>query len=561
VVIELGLLLSIAICGWIAVDTARVASPRGRRLPIVVLALGVGLWAAGELGVSRAADPAGVVAARRVLYAGSALVPAAWLWAAADATHRRRVRATPLRVALLLLPGLAAWSLLWTDHSALFVAGGARPAVFGPLFWPIVVWSWLLTGLGTAGFVAAARRLGKADPARVAAIGLGACVPLAGNLVYLLGGASGIDPTPAIVGAGVLVVRLFVFDAGLAAFLPVARRDVIEQLDSAVLVADLDGAIVDANAAAVALAAGGLLAGRPLDEVLAELASDPQRALELRRAPVCGRRGPVGSFAVVTDRTEARRRERQLQLAQKLEALGVLTAGIAHEVNNPLAYVRANLAALAELAEALPDPAVQGALPAKLVAVAREAPDLVSESIEGVERIGRLVRRLRRFARDGGDGSTRTRVDLASAARRARALAAVGLEPGAIRLSLQPAPFVLADEDALVQIAVNLLVNAIQAGGPRAEIELEVAAARGGAALRVRDRGPGISAAAFPRLFDPFFTTKPPGEGTGLGLSLSFDLARENQGVLEARNRDGGGAEFELWLPAAPAEAERDVRT
>jgi signal transduction histidine kinase len=82
-----------------------------------------------------------------------------------------------------------------------------------------------------------------------------------------------------------------------------------------------------------------------------------------------------------------------------------------------------------------------------------------------------------------------------------------------------------------------------------------VGAARGGAQLTVRDRGTGIPASALPKLFDPFFTTKPPGQGTGLGLSLSFDLARRFGGSLEARNRPGGGAELELWLPGAPGRA------
>jgi len=77
-----------------------------------------------------------------------------------------------------------------------------------------------------------------------------------------------------------------------------------------------------------------------------------------------------------------------------------------------------------------------------------------------------------------------------------------------------------------------------------------VRSARGGVTLAVRDRGEGIPAAALPRLFDPFFTTKPPGQGTGLGLSLSFDLARQHGGTLEGANRPGGGAEFELWIPA-----------
>jgi two-component system sensor histidine kinase HupT/HoxJ len=102
-----------------------------------------------------------------------------------------------------------------------------------------------------------------------------------------------------------------------------------------------------------------------------------------------------------------------------------------------------------------------------------------------------------------------------------------------------------------VQIATNLLVNAIQASDNAPEIELGVRCDRGQVALTVCDRGPGIPDDLMPHIFDPFFTTKGLGEGTGLGLSLSFDLARRHGGTLEAANRTGGGAVFTLWLPPA----------
>jgi signal transduction histidine kinase len=123
--------------------------------------------------------------------------------------------------------------------------------------------------------------------------------------------------------------------------------------------------------------------------------------------------------------------------------------------------------------------------------------------------------------------------------------------PEAIRTRFASCPEVDAVETDLVQIALNLLVNAIQAGGAGPRIELEVRPQEGGAALRVLDRGPGIPEEMLPSLFDPFFTTRPPGQGTGLGLSLSYDLAVRHGGRLEAGNRPGGGAVFTLWLPAA----------
>jgi signal transduction histidine kinase len=237
---------------------------------------------------------------------------------------------------------------------------------------------------------------------------------------------------------------------------------------------------------------------------------------------------------------------------QKLETVGALAQGVAREVNDPLAFVRSNLGALAELAGALRDPTVRARLPAKLAEAAEDAPELLEDTIEGVERIGRLVRKLRTFARDGDVERQPAPVDLREIAEKARSLAGVGLAADAVRSRLQPVPPVLGVADELVQIAVNLIANAVQASGLEPDIEIEVCARGAGVSLVVRDRGPGIPPEVLPRLFDPFFTTKEPGEGSGLGLSLSFDLARRCGGLMEARNRAGGGAELELWLPAAP---------
>lgn len=556
---EVGLVATTAICIGVALDTARATAPPRRRIPVVLLATAVAAWSAGEFLVWHATSPEGVLLARRILYAGTGTLGITWFWAAADAAQLRGFQMTPFRLASTSAPLVAAWLLLFSDHAPLFIHGSARPPVFGPLFWPYVGYLWALTIAGFAGFVVAARRLGKADPIRVVVIAAGGSLPILGNCAILLAGADGIDLTPIGAGISAVLIRLFVFDAGLAGFLPVAQRGVIEQLDAGVIVADLAGSVVTANAAAVRLVGGGSLVGRHLEDVLAAAAADPARAIEVRRSAVRGRFGVVGSFALLTDRSEARRTERQLLLAHKLEALGVLTAGIAHEVNNPLAFVRSNLASLQELTDGLRDPRVRGGLPEKLAEAAADAPELLADAIEGVERIGRLVRRLRTFARDGDAERELIAVDLCDVARKARSLAGVGLTRDTIQCVLQDVPPVLGVEDELVQIAVNLVANAVQASGPEPDIEIEVAPRGAGVVLLVRDRGPGIPPEILPRLFDPFFTTKEPGQGTGLGLSLSFDLARRCDGHLEARSRPGGGAELELWLPAAgAAEAPAD---
>lgn len=555
---EAGLLATIAACLWVAGDTARATSARRRRVPIVLLALGVAIWAAGELAVWRVATPEGVRLARAFLYAGTSVIPVAWLWAAADAAQVRGLGATPLRVALLAAPLLAGYSLLWLDPAARLVHPTARPPVLGPLFLPYVAYAWLLVIAGSVGFLVSARRLGRAAPLQVAAISLGGFVPVLGNLAFVWGGAGEMDPTPIWVGVGAVAIRLFVFDAGLAAFLPVARRDVIDHLESGVLVADLHGVVVDANAAARRLVPGGRLVGRHLDEVTRAAAESPGRTIEVRTTPVRGRIGIVGAFALLIDRTESQRLERQLQLAQKLEAVGVLTAGIAHEVNNPLAFVRANLVHLQELAGRLPKAAASGQ--GEEVRDLLELPDVIGESLQGLDRIGRIVESLLRFARPPAE--SRREVSLNEVASEALRFAA--LHRGrTVRVDTAfdaALPLIEASEDRLVQVALNLVLNAKQALADRPDgtIRLETAREGDSVVLRVRDNGPGVPPALRERIFDPFFTTRPPGEGTGLGLAIAFDILREHDGALELDSQPGAGACFTVRLPlrrVAPAAA------
>lgn|GEM_PF-1235037 len=550
VLAEVGLIGALVIALWIAIDAARSPSPLGRRLPVILLGLASGLWSFGELFAERAATPEELLLGRRVLFAGATLLPVFWVWLALDVSRAGRLASLRRYLGWLAVPALLAYSCLYWDHDVRFIAWTARPPQHGPVFWAALAYGWMLVIGGTVLFLIAARRRARVSWLRLCVIAAGVCAPLFGHVAFHAMGGGSVDPTPVFVGMGFLILRLIVFDSGLAVFLPVARRDVIEQLEIGVLVADIDGRVVDANPAAVQLVSPLPVIGQPLSELLAAAQRAAQKVIEIQSSPVRGRLGEVGRFAVLTDRTASCRSDRQLLQAHKLEALGILTAGIAHEVNNPLAFVRANLSGLEELAQGLRDPTIRATLPAKLGELASDAPELVAEAIEGVERIGRLVRRLRRFARGEGAATPYEPVDLREVAEKACALSGVGLPGGAIHRVLHPVPLVPGNEDELVQIAVNLLVNAVQASGGRPEIEVEVRSARGGVTLAVRDRGEGIPAAALPRLFDPFFTTKPPGQGTGLGLSLSFDLARQHGGTLEGANRPGGGAEFELWIPA-----------
>jgi signal transduction histidine kinase len=550
VLYELGLVATVAICGWIALDLLTSTGWQRRSLAVACMAASAGLWAAGDLLLRAAPDDAARLLALRVNYLGICALPLSFLAVAAQAAQPRWWRhAHWVFGAGAILP-LVTWSCLFWDSARWFVDYSVRPPARGPIFYTHMVYSWVLIAWSWVYFAQTALRLRRASRGRIVVLAVGTLAPFLGNFLHILVIPGGSDPTAVLLGFGALCIRFAIIDSGLALYLPLARSDVLEQVEVGIVVADLEGRVVDANRAARELSRCADPIGKSLHRVVAAATGRSDAAIEVRSVPLRSVVSEVGSAALLEDRSHARQAEQRLQLAARLEALGFLTAGIAHEVNNPLAFIRANLAQLEKLAAELSVPKVATLLPADLRSLLADAREMVGDTQEGVERIAALVMRLKAFARnETHDPQRRVPVDLARVADAAIAMASVGLPAGAIHRIARETPPVLAVEGELVQIALNLLVNAVQASGERLDIEVEVGPEDGGASLRVRDRGTGIDPDVGARLFDPFFTTKPPGTGTGLGLSLSYDLARRHGGRLEASNRAGGGAEFTLWMP------------
>jgi signal transduction histidine kinase len=557
---DLGLIVTVAICGWLALDPLTSTGWRRRALSVAFLAVACGLWAAGDLLLGRAATMREAEWGFRISYLGILLLPVAWLAAAAGAARPTWWQRAPYLMVAAMVPTAFVYSYLFWGDPAFFVDPRFSPPRRGPLFWAHTLYSWSLILLGLWYFGRAALRLRIASPSRMAMLVAGAMTPLLGNVCYLVAGLFGIsllDPTPVLLGFGALMIRITVVDSGLALYLPLARAELVEQVEVGILVADLEGHVVDANWAARRIVGTSEVLGRRIDALIDEVCRREDAAVEVRRFPLRSAVATVGTAALLTDRRDAQHAERRLALAARLEALGFLTAGIAHEVNNPLAFIRANLGQLEKLAHELGAPEVAARLPATAQALVAESAELVSDTQEGVDRIAQLVTRLRSFARSEPAGHSQpTCVDLAHVADAAVAMAGIGLPDHTIRCCAADVPPVRAVEGELVQIALNLLVNAVQASEGLPEVDVEVARVDGGVALCVRDRGCGIPDEVLPRIFDPFFTTKPQGVGTGLGLSLSYDLARRNGGRLDAANRPGGGAELTLWLPAAAELAD-----
>jgi len=255
--------------------------------------------------------------------------------------------------------------------------------------------------------------------------------------------------------------------------------------------------------------------------------------------------GSAGDVRVllVQDLTHRLQLAERLQVADRLSSLGALAAGVAHEVNNPLGFLAANLDYLAGALEER-----SGLLPRD---ERREMLDAIDEARQGAARVARIVSDLKRFSSTGGDA--RTEVDVGAILETAAKMTMNELRHrGRVQMQVEELPAIEANGARLLQVFVNLLTNAAQAlDRSEAPGEVGIRAYRAGGELvvDVRDNGPGIAADVRGKIFDPFFTTKPVGEGTGLGLSICHGIVADHGGRIEALEAEGGGTLMRVALP------------
>ncbi|PZA11263.1 PAS domain-containing sensor histidine kinase [Rhodopseudomonas palustris] len=382
---------------------------------------------------------------------------------------------------------------------------------------------------------------------------------------------------------------------------------VIESVSDILIVCDRNGIVLQVNPAAVRLLAtpADAVVERPLGDLVD--AADGARIEELLRAPSsseialeirfvtahglsdlyaingatrCDQAGhrvgtvltgrPIGELrrayeALHTAHGELQRAQRQLVEQEKMASLGRLVAGVAHELNNPISFIYGNIHMLERYRERMAayltaihggaDPAEVDELRRRLKidALLADYASLIEGTLEGAMRVSDVVKNLRRlsFPRTGETQP----IDVDRIVRTAARWAARA-KPGHVELAFDIAPeaTVIGNEGQFHQIMVNLVDNAIDALRGHAAPRIEISARRQDdeVAIAVADNGPGLPDGMIDKIFEPFFTTKPVGEGTGLGLWISYGIAREHGGTLAAANRNGGGAVFTLTLKAGP---------
>jgi PAS domain S-box-containing protein len=404
------------------------------------------------------------------------------------------------------------------------------------------------------------------------------------------------------------------------------NENIIQNMNSALLVVDLEGRITYANPTAEQIleTVPGGLRGRPVWEWFPDAPREEvliSRTLEentrfrgaetvisrptgrivpigISCAPMSDRDGTrLGAVAIFQDLTEMKQLQRQVLQTEKMASIGQLAAGVAHEINNPMGFIHANLCQMSEYLDDLAKvwdkvealrKAVQELHPPQLeeggsalgaapsvpeeiqcatgeldIVIERvEADFLISdfgkavrESLEGSERIRHIVQDLRAFSHQ--DTAELAEADL-NQCLDSTANIVWTMMKHSVSLTKQydELPPVYCFPMQLKQVFMNLIVNAYQAiearaGGEeaRGEIRLRTELRDDAIAIVVTDNGTGIAPDALGRIFDPFFTTKEVGVGTGLGLSTSFNIVRRHGGTIRVESTEGQGTSFEVLLP------------
>jgi signal transduction histidine kinase len=309
------------------------------------------------------------------------------------------------------------------------------------------------------------------------------------------------------------------------------------------------------------------LSDQPLERFLADVPLAPLRELSDLECELAGARGAVpvalstsllrdrrgmliGVVLVVRDLREVVGLRTRLLTSARLAAVGQLAAGIAHEINNPLAYIGANLRTLREQWRSLAASSRAGEEKSGLDELLDEGVAMLEESLEGVDRTAAIVRDVRVFSHGGSEA--KERLDPNELVERALRVAEPHVRRRArVERVYEDVAWVIGSRRELEQVLLNLIINAAQAIEGQGTVRVATTRCGDEVEISVGDTGCGIPAEVMDRIFDPFFTTKPVGEGTGLGLSISYEIVRRHGGRLLVDSVVGRGTEVRVRLPAA----------
>ncbi len=551
--------------------------PRDRSSRDAALLLGgVSFWAACEVLWNSRSDPDFAFAYMKVSALGWAFIGPLGVSLALSITGEeapRVRRALPLLVACGALFLLLDWFTPWF-HTAVVRTRWGWGYELGPAFASFLLYAlgcmWLAFALGRSAY----RRM-NSDRERYHACWVGG--GLIGSLA-LAGSTDGLLPMFGIqvphlgtivhASLGGAVAWTF-YRSGYPLLAPgLFAGEILETLPDGVAMLRLDGRIRYGNGAMAKLLGrstselDGLdvreliqgLRGHLIDElteVECELNAGGGESvpISLSSAAICDRHGsPIGIVLVARDLRELEALRGRLVVSGRLAAVGELAAGIAHEINNPLAYVRANLSLLRQHWESLGTELEKSGASGSWEEVIAEGAEMIDESLEGVDRASAIVRDVKGLAHAGRGERTMADINelldgvLRMASPQLRMTAVVEKEYGLL-------PLVACAPQELQQVFLNLVLNAGQAIARSGTIRVRTEPSGQSVMVWIEDDGCGIAPALMDRIFDPFFTTKPVGEGTGLGLGIAHQIVRKHGGEITIDSKLGRGTVVGVRLP------------
>ncbi|MGZ5499240.1 MAG: ATP-binding protein, partial [Candidatus Aminicenantales bacterium] len=270
---------------------------------------------------------------------------------------------------------------------------------------------------------------------------------------------------------------------------------------------------------------------RLLTEITLETAAG-KKVFDIARTPLLDNTlKPYGTIIVFEDITDKIRLQQQLLTSEKLASIGLLSAGVAHEINTPLTGISSYVQMLQKKLTDTHYAQILGKVEAQ------------------TDRVAKIVKNLLTFARSPSDASFQ-RVDLKQSLEEILSLIDYKLKNMNIRLVLElsAVPPIYAQGERLQQVFINIILNALDAMPGGGELGIRLSLEGGAEVVRISDTGTGIKPEHRSRIFDPFFTTKGVGKGTGLGLSISYAIVKEHDGRIDVQSEVGRGSTFSITL-------------
>ncbi|OGD28322.1 MAG: hypothetical protein A2028_02615 [Candidatus Aminicenantes bacterium RBG_19FT_COMBO_59_29] len=273
---------------------------------------------------------------------------------------------------------------------------------------------------------------------------------------------------------------------------------------------------------------------RLLSEITLELAEGDKRIFDIAKTPLFDNRMvPYGTIIVFEDITEKIRLQQQLVTSEKLASIGLLSAGVAHEINTPLTGISSYVQLLQ-----------------KKLTDSHYA--RILEKIEAqTDRVSRIIKNLLNFARNPAESAFH-KVSIPDSLKEIISLIEYKLKAMSIKLEMNLAPVKLiwAQGERLQQVFINIILNAIDAMPKGGTLRIQADQEGQEVVIKITDTGTGIEPQHLLHIFDPFFTTKGIGKGTGLGLSMSYAIIKEHEGHISVKSEVGKGTCFTITIPA-----------